>query len=74
MIAKGKSEPIVFIRQIYAYLLHRNMFLSDKEIAAQIDREIPKTKGFRKFYRCSSRTMDKGRKRTFREINQRRTQ
>jgi len=39
MIAKGKSEPIVFIRQIYAYLLHRNMFLSDKEIAVQIDRE-----------------------------------
>ena len=39
MIAKCKSEPIVFIRQIYAYLLHRNMFLSDKEIALQIDRE-----------------------------------
>ena len=39
MIAKGKSEPIVFIRQIYAYLLHRNMFLSDKEIAVKIDRE-----------------------------------
>ena len=39
MTEKGKSEPIVFIRQIYGYLLHKNMFLSDREIAVQINRE-----------------------------------
>jgi len=35
----GKNEPIVIIRQIYAYFLHKNNFLSDKEIAVLVNRE-----------------------------------